>query len=109
MFRREQDICTIDTRYADRDVTIYDIHALTGLLPIEITALNCSDYRAGKLTAYRRSINEIIVIPLPSTLAAKLENLTTQREGNEAMFLSERGDRLTERQVQRILQKYRKK
>lgn len=98
----------IDGRYRNRNLAIFLLMSYCGLRVGEVHRLNRSDYKKAKGTievfGKGRKWNEI---PVPEALAAMLteverERIEPYREKEDAFFVSQKGKRLSIRQIQKI-------
>ncbi|PZE22850.1 recombinase XerC [Paenibacillus xerothermodurans] len=98
----------IDGRYRDRNIAIFLLMAYCGLRVGEVHRLNLANFKKGKGTievyGKGRKWNEI---PVPEALSEYLERLQTERitpynKKEDAFFVSQKGRRLSIRQIQKI-------
>ncbi|QHW34805.1 tyrosine-type recombinase/integrase [Paenibacillus rhizovicinus] len=98
----------IEGRYRNRNIAIFLLMSYCGLRVGEVHRLNRSDFKKAKGTievfGKGRKWNEI---PVPETLSAMLseveqERIEPYREKEDAFFVSQKGKRLSIRQIQKI-------
>lgn len=89
-----------------RNIAMVYVLLHTGIRVSELCRLDRSnvDFRKNQLIVHRNK--EERIIPLSSETRAHLENYLQRSASNEALFINKSGDRITERSVQYMLEKY---
>ncbi|SDW14329.1 tyrosine-type recombinase/integrase [Paenibacillus sp. CF384] len=103
-----QSLAFVDGRYRDRNLAIFLLMSYCGLRVGEVHRLNLKDFKKAKGTievfGKGRKWNEIPVPEMLSSMLAKVEQerIAPYREKEEAFFVSQKGKRLSIRQIQKI-------
>jgi integrase/recombinase XerD len=89
-----------------RNIAMVYVLLHTGIRVSELCRLDRSnvDFRKNQLIVHRNE--EERIIPLSSETRTHLENYLQRSASNEALFINKSGDRITERSVQYMLEKY---
>ncbi|WEK55920.1 MAG: tyrosine-type recombinase/integrase [Candidatus Cohnella colombiensis] len=105
----EKVLTYVEGRYRDRNLALFLLMAYCGLRVGEVHRINLSHFKKGKGTlevlGKGRKWNEIPLPPLLIQYLTKVEEERIQpyREKEEAMFVSQKGRRLSIRQIQKII------
>lgn len=89
-----------------RNIAMVYVLLHTGIRVSELCRLDRSnvDFRKNQLVVHKN--DEERIIPLSNETRAHLENYLQRSASNEALFINKSGDRITERSVQYMLEKY---
>jgi integrase/recombinase XerC len=100
-----------DTFLSERDKAVLELLYSSGLRVSELTSLNINDFNIKEsLVRVKGKGKKERIIPIGSKAVEALQNYLPERilikKKSQALFLNKRGERLTQRSVRRIVDKY---